>query len=76
MTVAELIERLQQEKPYLVVRLWDARREHFTERFHLQPATFESELLLTPAEGPARQMPPAHWPGLFDEPPPDARPGK
>lgn len=76
MTVAELIEQLQQQKPYLVVRLWDTRREHFTDRFHLQPATFDSELLLTPAEGPARQLPPAHWPGLFDEPPPPAaRPG-
>lgn len=76
MTVAELIEQLQQQKPYLVVRLWDTRREHFTERFHLQSATFDSELLLTPAEGPAPQPPPAHWPSLFDEPPAaGARPG-
>ncbi len=76
MTVAELIEQLQKEKPYLVVRVWDTRREHFTERIHLQSSTFDSELLLTPADGPARQLPPAHWPGLFDEPSPSpARPG-
>lgn len=68
MTVAELIKQLQQEKPYLVVQVWDTRRERFTERFHLQPATFDSELLITPADGPARQLPPAQWPTLFDDP--------
>lgn len=69
MTVAELIEQLQREKPYLVVQVWDTRRERFTERFHLQPATFDSELLITPSEGPTRELPPAHWPTLFDDKP-------
>ncbi len=69
MTVAELIEQLQREKPYLVVQVWDTRRERFTERFHLQPATFDNELLITPSDGPARQLPPAQWPMLFDGPP-------
>ncbi len=69
MTVAELIEQLQREKPYLVVQVWDTRRERFTERFHLQPATFDSEFLITPSEGPTRQLPPDHWPTLFDDKP-------
>jgi len=67
MTVAELIEQLRREKPYLVVQVWDTQRQRFTDRFHLQAATFDSELLVTPAEGPGRQCPSAQWPGLFDE---------
>lgn len=69
MTVAELIKQLQREKPYLVVQMWDTKHERFTDRFHLQPATFDSELLITPSETPARPQPAAQWPGLFDEPP-------
>lgn len=67
MTVAEFIEKLKREKPYLVVQVWDTRRERFTDRFHLQSATFDNELLVTPSEGGARQLPPANWPELFDE---------
>lgn len=69
MTVAELIQHLQREKPYLVVQVWDTRRERFTERFHLQPATFDSELLITPSERAVRQLPPSQWPTLFDDQP-------
>jgi len=77
MTVAELIEQLQREKPYLVIQVWDTRKERFTERFHLQSATFDSELLITPSEGPTRQLHPSHWPTLFDEPsPPGISPGE
>ena len=71
MTVAELIEQLQREKPYLVVQVWDTRRERFTDRFHLQSATYDNELLVTPSEGGARQLPPTMWPDLFHEPPGD-----
>lgn len=67
MTVAELIQQLQREKPYHVVQIWDTRHERFTDRFYLQSATFDSELLITPAEGPVRQVPPAQWPTLFDD---------
>jgi hypothetical protein len=73
MTVAELIEHLQRQKPYHVVQVWDTKRERFTDRFYVQSASFDSELLITPSEGPAR--PPAGpWPTLFDEkaPPPSA----
>jgi len=69
MTVAELIEQLQREKPYHVVQVWDTRRERFTERFHMQSATFDSELLITPSEGPARRLHQSHWPSLFNEQP-------
>lgn len=69
MTVAELIELLQKEKPYLVVQLWDSRKDRFTERFYVQSSNFDSELLITPAEGPARQPSQPEWPTLFDEPP-------
>ena len=67
MTVAELIEQLKREKPYLVVQVWDSGKERFTEKFHLQTAAFNSELLITPAERPSRQLPDSQWPGLFDE---------
>ena len=68
MTVAELIEQLQREKPYLVVQVWDTRCERFTDRFHLQSATFDNELLVTPSEGSTRHLPPAMWPDLFNKP--------
>jgi hypothetical protein len=67
MTVAELIEQLQKEKPYLVVQVWDTQRQRFTDRFYLQPATFDSEMLITPSEGTTRQLPSSHWPTLFDD---------
>jgi hypothetical protein len=67
MTVAELIEQLQREKPYLVVQVWDSRGERFTDRFYLQPATFDSELLITPSEGATRELSSQQWPTLFDE---------
>jgi len=70
MTVAELIEQLQREKPYLVVQVWDTRQARFTDRFHLQSATFDSELLITPSESGARQIHPSQWPSLFDQEPP------
>lgn len=76
MTVAELIEQLQKEKPYLVVNVWDTKRERFTDRFYLQTAAFDSELLVTPSEGGARQLPPGQWASLFEDrtPPEQDRP--
>ena len=33
MTVAELIEKLENVNPYLVVRVWDTQQRSFTDRF-------------------------------------------
>lgn len=77
MTVAELIEQLQREKPYLVVQVWDTRKEHFTDRFYVQSAAFDNELLVTPSERPTRQLPHSQWPSLFEQnPEPDPNPQK
>lgn len=68
MTVAELIEKLEKVNPYLVVRVWDTRNQGFTERFYVQPATYDDELLVTPSQGGAKKLPPSEWQTLFDEP--------
>jgi hypothetical protein len=67
MTVAELIEKLEQVNPYLVVRVWDTHKQGFTDRFYLQPATYDDELLVTPSQCGARKMPQNEWQTLFEE---------
>jgi len=59
MTVAELIEKLEQVNPYLVVRVWDTQRQCFTDRFHVQSATYDDELLVTPTKDQPRKPPSA-----------------
>ena len=71
MTVAELIEKLEQVNPYLVVRVWDTHKQGFTDRFYLQPATYDDELLVTPSQGGAKQLPQSDWQTLFEEASPD-----
>lgn len=70
MTVSELIQKLEQVNPYLVVRVWDTRNQKLTDRFYVQSAAFDNELLITPSDGAARQLPPAQWESLFQYQPP------
>ncbi|HAV61981.1 MAG TPA: hypothetical protein DCY13_06415 [Verrucomicrobiales bacterium] len=74
MTVAELIEQLKREKPYHVVRVWDTKHERFTDRLYLQSATFDNELLITPAEAGKGKPPTDQWGSLFESEPPGASP--
>ena len=71
MTVAELIEKLEQVNPYLVVRVWDTHKQGFTDRFYVQPATYDDELLVTPSQGGAKKLPQSEWQSLFEEAAPD-----
>jgi hypothetical protein len=67
MTVAELIEKLEKVNPYLVVRVWDTRTRGFTDRFYVETATYDDELLVTPSQGGAKELPQNEWQSLFEE---------
>jgi len=69
MTVAELIEKLEKVNPYLVVRVWDTKSQAFTDRFYLQSATYDDELLVTPSQGGAKKLPSSDWQSLFEDKP-------
>lgn len=71
MTVAELIEKLEKVNPYLVVRVWDTRHQSFTDRFFVQPATYDDELLVTPSQGHRTDVSAENWQSLFEDPPQD-----
>ena len=67
MTVAELIEKLETVNPYLVVRVWDTQRQCFTDRFHVQSATYDDELLLTPSKDQQPKPPASDLHLFFDD---------
>ena len=52
MTVAQLIERLRKIEPSREVKVWDNRRERFTDRFYVEPASLDQEVFITPSEFP------------------------
>lgn len=65
MTVAQLIERLRKIEPSREVKVWDNRRERFTDRFYVEPASLDEEVFITPSEFP----PEAEWdPGRTQHP--------
>ncbi|GEM_PF-2069451 len=71
MTVAELIENLEKVNPYLVVRVWDTHRRCFTDRFYVQSATYDDELLVTPATEQRPKASATEGHPFFEDLPPD-----
>ena len=74
MTVSELIKKLEKANPYLVVQVWDTHNRNFTDKFYIQSASFNNELLITPSEPVPDHMSQAPIRPLFDDSPPGQHP--